>query len=102
VLLLSLSLGVPVVATRVGAFPEVITDGETGMLVEPGDRAALAAAITRALGDPHLRARMAEGGRRIARDTYSWPAIAGRTAVLFTALAAPASGGATVGTGETS
>jgi glycosyltransferase involved in cell wall biosynthesis len=51
--------GVPVVATAVGGTPEVVRDGETGLLVPPGDPAAAAAAIVRLAGDP-------EGARRLA------------------------------------
>lgn len=102
VLLLALSMGVPVVATRVGAFPEVITDGETGMLVEPGDRDALSATLTRALGDAPLRARLAEAGRRRVEETYSWTTIAGHTQALFDALTGAPAERAPVGTGETS
>ena len=46
------------IATRVGGVPEIVTDGENGLLVPAGDVAALAAAITRYLGDPSLRARL--------------------------------------------
>jgi glycosyltransferase involved in cell wall biosynthesis len=54
----SLALGTPVIATRVGGVPEIVTDGENGLLVPAGDVAALADAISRYLGDPALRARL--------------------------------------------
>jgi glycosyltransferase involved in cell wall biosynthesis len=82
VLYLALSLGLPVVATRVGALPEVIRDGESGLLVAPESPGALAGAIARVLGDPGLRRRLAEGGRRVAA-LHGWPSIAGRTEAAF-------------------
>lgn len=54
----SLAVGTPVIATSVGGVPEVVHDGENGLLVPPGDPAALAAAITRYLGDAALRERL--------------------------------------------
>ena len=55
----ALSVGVPVVSTAVGGVPEVVHDGENGLLVPPGDPLALAAALRRLLDDPPLRARLA-------------------------------------------
>jgi alpha-maltose-1-phosphate synthase len=55
--------GVPVVSTTVGGIPELVVDGETGILVPPDDPPALADAIERLLGDDALRARMGEAGR---------------------------------------
>jgi glycosyltransferase involved in cell wall biosynthesis len=55
----SLAVGTPVIATEVGGVPEVITDGENGLLVAPGDSNALAAAIHRFYGEPGLRERLA-------------------------------------------
>ncbi len=59
----ALVAGRPVVATRVGAVPEVLRDGETALLVPPDDPAALAEAVERVLRDPGLAARMARRGR---------------------------------------
>ncbi len=56
----------PVVATRIGGVPEVVEDGVTGLLVEPGDEAALAEALLRLLKDAALRRQMGEAGRRRA------------------------------------
>jgi len=55
----SLSVGTPVVATAVGGVPEVVRDGDNGLLVPAGDAAALAAAIRRLLDEPLLLARLA-------------------------------------------
>jgi glycosyltransferase involved in cell wall biosynthesis len=87
VLFLALSLGVPVVATRVGGLPEVLQDGQSALLVPPESPAALSEALVRLLGDPGLRERLAEGGRRVA-DAHSWPSIAERTESAFARLVA--------------
>lgn len=63
------ALGKPVVASRVGSVPEMIVDGETGALCEPGDIDAFASAALRLLRDSELRRRMGEAGRdRIHRE----------------------------------
>lgn len=54
----ALAVGCPVIATAVGGVPEVVKDGENGLLVPPGDPPALAAAITRFFGDDKLRAQL--------------------------------------------
>ena len=54
----ALTMGTPVIATRVGGVPEIVRDGENGLLVEPGDPIALAAAIRRFLDDTELRDRL--------------------------------------------
>jgi len=63
VLLEAMAAGVAVAATRVGAIPEVVVDGETGLLVEVGQPAELAAAFQK-LSDRTLRARLGEAGRQ--------------------------------------
>jgi glycosyltransferase involved in cell wall biosynthesis len=55
----SLAVGTPVIATRVGGVPEIVRDGENGLLVPPGDPEALAAAIRRFVEEPGLRERLA-------------------------------------------
>jgi glycosyltransferase involved in cell wall biosynthesis len=63
-----MALGKPVVASAVGGIPEMIVDGETGLLVPPSDVPALAAALKRLLLDPTLAARLGEQARaRVAR-----------------------------------
>ncbi len=85
VLYLALSLGVPVVATRVGALPEMLRDGDSAVLVPTEDPGALAEALIRALGDSELRDRLVEGGRRVAEE-HSWSSIAERTESAFARL----------------
>ena len=52
----------PVVTTRVGGNPELVVDGETGVLVEPADARRLASAVTRILTDPAEARRLGENG----------------------------------------
>ncbi|MBA2780245.1 glycosyltransferase family 4 protein [Billgrantia kenyensis] len=59
----AMSAGKPVVGTRTGGIPEVVIDGETGLLVEGGDDAALLEALTTLCHDPRLRERMGQAGR---------------------------------------
>lgn len=61
----ALAAGLPAVATAVGGVPELVADGETGLLVPPGDSRRFAAALSRLLSDPSLRAAM---GRAAARS----------------------------------
>ncbi|MGH2936424.1 MAG: glycosyltransferase family 4 protein [Gaiellaceae bacterium] len=74
--------GLPVVATRVSSLPELVADGETGVLVPPDDPAALSAAIERALAEPGF----GDAGRERAQAKFSVAAMADRTAALYAAL----------------
>jgi glycosyltransferase involved in cell wall biosynthesis len=60
----ALAVGTPVVATAVGGVPELVRDGENGLLVPAGDAGALADAIRRVVGEPGLRERLARAGPR--------------------------------------
>lgn len=62
----------PVVATRVGGVPEVVIDGETGLLVPPGDVDALAAALLHLIEHRGLRSRMGKAGREHIERHYDW------------------------------
>jgi len=70
-LLDAMACGKPVVATATGGIPEVVVDGETGLLVPPRDDRALAAAIVRLLEDEALRARMGAAGLARVRERFS-------------------------------
>lgn len=63
-----MAAGVPVIAANAGGPAEVVTDGRDGLLVDPGDVPALAAAIGRLAGDRELRAELAAAGRRTSAD----------------------------------
>jgi glycosyltransferase involved in cell wall biosynthesis len=67
--------GRPVVATNVGDIPEIIEHRHNGLLVEPGDSRALAAAIMEFLDDPALAAHCAENGLRYASEHFSFDAM---------------------------
>lgn len=80
----SLACGVPLVATTGGALPEVVgRDGETGMLVNPGDPGALAQAIGTVIGSAELAARLAQNGRRRVLEHFTWRACAQATAEQY-------------------
>lgn len=64
--------GRPVVATTVGGVPEVVVDGETGILVPPDDPESLARAILKLAGNPDLQATMGRAGREFVRQNYTW------------------------------
>jgi glycosyltransferase involved in cell wall biosynthesis len=90
VVLEAMAAGLPVVASRVGAIPELLGDG--GLLVEPGDADGLAAAL-RDLSDPVHRARLGEAARARVGDRYDSAAQLPRLLQVLREAAEPASGG---------
>jgi glycosyltransferase involved in cell wall biosynthesis len=62
--------GLPLVSTRVGAIPEIVRDGETGLLVESGDVHALAAALSRLIANPALRHDLGSAAARLVRERF--------------------------------
>jgi len=68
----AMAAGLPVIGTRINAVPEIVVHGETGFLVPPGDRRALAQALGTLVDDPDLRRRMGTAGR--ARATLLFDA----------------------------
>jgi glycosyltransferase involved in cell wall biosynthesis len=85
----AMSCGVPLVSTTGGALPEVVgEDGDTALLVPPGDSEALAARIRMALDDPELRAAVGARGRQRVIDNWSWHHTAERTLEQYRALLA--------------
>jgi glycogen synthase len=76
----------PVVATRVGGIKEVVVDGETGLLVPPGEPVKLGGALTRILEDPATAAKMGEEGRRHVLEHFTWDRIAVKTLELYRSL----------------
>jgi starch synthase len=96
----AMACGTAVVASRTGGIPEVVADGETGLLVDLGEvdavtreprdpagfAARLAEAVNRLVADPALAERLGIAGRRRAEEAFSWRAVAERTAALYRAL----------------
>lgn len=82
VLLEAMAAGLPVVASRVGGIPEVVVDGETGLLVEPGNPEDLASALLRLASDPDLRARMGDRGRQRS-GSYSWDVLIPKVLAVY-------------------
>jgi len=85
VLLEAMAAGRPLVASNIPGYRCVMTDEREGLLVEPEDPQALAAALIRLLRDPDLRARMGAMGRETARN-FTWEKVAGQVLDLYTAL----------------
>ena len=80
----AMASGLPLVCTRAGAVPEVAgTDGETALIVQPGDAAALAGRIKMLLDDPALRARLSSAARERVLDKFTWAACARGTAEQY-------------------
>ncbi len=82
-LLEALAAGTPVVATRVGAVAKLIVPEETGLLIEPGDAAWLAASILRLLRDPEEARKLGANGQAHAMREFSAEGTAGQYAVLY-------------------
>ncbi len=76
----------PVVATRVGGVPDIVADGETGILVEPGNSRALSAGIERVLADPEMARQMGEAGRRRRRNQFTLAATVKRIETFYEEL----------------
>ncbi|MEM6529468.1 MAG: glycosyltransferase family 4 protein, partial [Chloroflexota bacterium] len=83
VLLEAMSQGLPVVASRVSAIPEIVADGETGVLVPPRDAAAIAVALQRLIDEPELRERMGATGRARLETSFSEAKMVERTIELY-------------------
>ncbi len=75
--------GRPVVASDVGGLRDLVVDGETGLLVPPGDIAALRAALERLLADPELRDRLGGAGRERIRERFSWARAVAQTLTAY-------------------
>ncbi len=67
----AMASGKPVIGTRIGAIPELIEDGSSGFLVEPGDTAGLAGKIALLARDPRQRQDMGQTGKRICREKFN-------------------------------
>ena len=79
----AMACGIPVVATNAGALPEIVKDGQTGILVPPRDPYALASAIKLLLSDEPLRRRMGEAGRERVKRCFTWEQAAKATLEVY-------------------
>jgi alpha-maltose-1-phosphate synthase len=75
-----------VVASRTGGIPEVVADGQTGLLVPPDDPGSLAEALNALVRDPDRARAMGQAGRKRAVAEFGWEAIAAQTAALYAKL----------------
>lgn len=82
----TMARGIPNISTPVASIPEVITDGETGLLVRPGDVDAIAAAILRLAADPSLRRTISDASYRLIASRFSLPAAITRLSELYQQL----------------
>lgn len=89
-LLQAFAAGVPAVASAIGGIPEVVRDGETGVLVQPEDAAALARAIESVLGDPAGAAARARTARKLVEERFSHDAAVSRLLALYDEVIASA------------
>jgi glycosyltransferase involved in cell wall biosynthesis len=85
----AMAAGVPVISTRLSGIPELVRDGETGLLVPERDAAALADAMERVAADRALAARLAEGARRLVAQDHDRRRNVERLAALLAPWTAP-------------
>jgi glycosyltransferase involved in cell wall biosynthesis len=81
----AMASGTPVIASRVGGVPEIVRDGETGFLVQPGDVAELHARLQEVLGDPALARRLGDNARQHVLERFTWHAVAERCLAAYSA-----------------
>ena len=79
----ALAHGVAVVATPVGALPDHLVDGQSVLLVSPGDEDALASALDRLMGDESLRRRIGQAGQEVFRREFDIASVADRFSAIY-------------------
>jgi glycosyltransferase involved in cell wall biosynthesis len=83
VLLEAMSCGLPIVATTAGGIPETIRHGRNGLLVPPGDAAAIVEAVRWLANNSRHRERIGRHNAEHARAHYGWPSVAARYEALY-------------------
>ena len=89
----AMACGLPVIATRVGGNPELVDDGESGILVPVADDSALASAIERVLTHTSQRTGMGEKASRKVLERFDWTNTVGRYLAVYDQLLAGAAVG---------
>lgn len=82
----AMACGLPVLTTPVGAIKTIVTDGETGLLIQPGNEAQLFRALDVMLSDRELASRLGEAGRRSVQDLYSTDTVTKQYLAMFQGL----------------
>ncbi|MGK2961026.1 MAG: glycosyltransferase family 4 protein [Gemmatimonadaceae bacterium] len=83
VLIEAMGYGKPVIASAAGGIVDIVTDGDTGLLVPPGDADALAGAIRHAMDDPDEMRRLAKRGTAFAAEAFGWNTIVTRLSAVY-------------------
>ncbi len=79
----AMAAGLPVIASRAGGLPELVRDGETGLLVEPRDPEGLAEAVARLISDPETRTRFGTNGRHLAGQEFGAGKMVSETCKVY-------------------
>lgn len=82
----AMASGTPVICSRIGGLPEIVREGETGFLVEPGNATVLRARIEELTHDPELAARMGRAGRALVSEKFTWDHCAERCLQAYAEL----------------
>ena len=89
----AMATGLPVVATSISGIPELVIDGQTGLLAAPGDVQELAGAIVRLCKEPELGVRLARRARSLVIERFNLDIESDRLATLFESTMLKASAG---------
>ena len=88
----AMAFGLPIIASRVGGIPELVTDGENGLLVPPQNSEALAEAISKLASDPELRERFGRASREKSQNLNTWDDCCEQLFRLLSAIGTKGSG----------
>ena len=81
----AMASGIPIVSSKLGGIPDIVKDGENGLLVKPGDVEGLADALIYLLKNEDVREKMGDDGRKKV-ENYSWEKIAEETDKIYKKL----------------
>jgi 1,4-alpha-glucan branching enzyme len=82
----AMAAGKPIIATSTGGVPEIVRNGENGIIIKPGDYLELAKAIDKLVNDNSLCESMGKTGKKLAFTNYSWEKIAAMTLTEYRSL----------------